>query len=186
MKARALLLLLVAASLSGGQVLSQSFHLGSTAFGSAGGIMPGSPMRLGMTVGQSVAGVGASPSIPLYAEGAGFWCWGHLPVLDAPDPGASSPVKFTLYPNVPNPFDRQTIIRYAIPAAAGSVPVSVRIYDLSGRLVRALDAGSRIAGVHTVAWDGSDGSGHPLGGGVYYCRVTAGPFAATRRLVLTP
>ena len=108
-----------------------------------------------------------------------------MPVLSIPDPAPDAPVAFALYPNTPNPFARATTIRYAIPAASGGVPVSLRIFDLSGRLVRTLDSGRRDAGVHTAHWDGADGVGHALGGGIYFCRITAGPFAATRRLVLT-
>ena len=175
-----------ACSIVGG-ALAQPFHIDATTFSSAGGAPAGQTLALGMTLGQSVAGLGAGIASSHDKEGAGFWHWGSQQVLDVPAPtprGEGVVLTYALYPNSPNPFSTRTLIRYAIPSGVGAVPVQLRIYDLSGRLVRTLDSGWRSGGLHALPWDGRDKAGHALGGGIYFCRVTAGSFAATRRLVL--
>ncbi len=50
-------------------------------------------------------------------------------------------------------------------------PVDLRIFDLSGRLVRTLLSGSQPAGTHRVLWDGRDGDGRDAPSGVYLYRL---------------
>ncbi len=71
----------------------------------------------------------------------------------------------------PNPFNPSTTIRFEL-AKAG--PARVRVYDLSGRLVRTLVDEARPAGAQAVAWDGLDGQGRPAASGVYLVRLEAG------------
>ncbi|MFQ6093312.1 MAG: FlgD immunoglobulin-like domain containing protein [bacterium] len=40
------------------------------------------------------------------------------------------------------------------------------------------------AGYHSVVWDGKDSFGNDVASGVYFYRLTAGDFTATRRMVL--
>ncbi len=95
---------------------------------------------------------------------------------------AASPQRFQLHANRPNPFNPMTTIRYELPTAE---TVRLAIYDTSGRLVRVLVDGARQeAGVHTASWDGRDALGKDLASGVYYYRVNAGSFSATRSAVL--
>jgi hypothetical protein len=89
---------------------------------------------------------------------------------------------FRLHQNAPNPFHPTTTIRFDLPQRA---PVSLRIYDVAGRLVRNLVAGSTLeAGPHEAAWNGQSESGQRLGAGLYFYRLQAGAFSATRRMVL--
>ena len=87
-----------------------------------------------------------------------------------------------LYPNVPNPFNPSTTLRFDI-AHAGSG--SLRIHDVRGRLVRSLWAGTFAAGSHTTAWNGRDDHGVAVASGVYVVRLEAGDYRASRRIVLT-
>lgn len=86
-----------------------------------------------------------------------------------------------LLPNAPNPFARETAVRFELPRP---VDVSLRIYDVSGRRVRTLARGRRTAGAHQVRWDGRDGSGRRVAGGVYFLRLEAGGKTDTRRVTL--
>ena len=52
--------------------------------------------------------------------------------------------------------------------------VAVSIYDVTGRLVRKLRPGRQAAGSHTLDWDGLDGHGASLPGGLYLFRINAG------------
>jgi len=84
---------------------------------------------------------------------------------------------------MPNPSSRQATIRYAIPSSAGVTSVSLKLYDLTGRMVRDLESGSCAPGVHAVTWDGRDEGGSMARGGIYFYRIVAGRFTANRRLV---
>ena len=63
-------------------------------------------------------------------------------------------------------------------------PVTIDVFDVSGRAVRKLDQGQRNRGVYTAVWDGRDGSGHPVGSGIYYLRLRAAGVSIDRRLVM--
>jgi flagellar hook assembly protein FlgD len=63
--------------------------------------------------------------------------------------------------------------------------VNIRIYDISGRLVRTLkDAERETAGQHAVVWAGDDERGQRVASGTYVYRMNAGPFQEARRLTL--
>jgi parallel beta-helix repeat protein len=81
----------------------------------------------------------------------------------------------------PNPFTRDVQLYYDLPVA---MPMTVTIYDVTGRLVRTLFAGPRPAGRAAVIWDGQDGAGRPVASGVYFCRLDgmeAGPVIKVAR-----
>ncbi len=86
------------------------------------------------------------------------------------------PDRFALDQNFPNPFNPATVIRYQLPVTAG---VRIAVYDLLGREVAVLVDERRPAGRYEVSFDGT-----ALASGVYLCRLTAGGFRETRRLVL--
>jgi hypothetical protein len=83
---------------------------------------------------------------------------------------------------VPNPFARTTRLRLALPEAAR---VSVAVYDASGQLVRVLSDCVLPSGVRDLAWDGRDATGRPAPSGLYFCRLTAGDYRATCKLLMT-
>jgi endonuclease I len=84
--------------------------------------------------------------------------------------------------NLPNPFGARTSIGFDL---ARREQVTLRIYDVTGRLVRTLANGSVLeSGSHRREWDGRDESGVQLEAGLYFCRLVAGPVSETRRMVL--
>ena len=92
------------------------------------------------------------------------------------------PKTFALGQNYPNPFNPTTTISYDVPAGGGHV--TLRIYDVAGRLVRTLVDGAGTAGRKTASWDGGSDSGHKVATGVYFYRMTAPGFEQTRKMVL--
>jgi len=96
--------------------------------------------------------------------------------------GSTTPRVYALYPNVPNPFNPRTSIRYDIPTGGGAV--ALKIYDLSGTLVRTLVNEWQSAGEKTVNWDGRDGRGKRVASGVYTYRLQAPGFLETKKMVL--
>jgi hypothetical protein len=87
-----------------------------------------------------------------------------------------------LHPNVPNPFNPTTTIRYVVPA--GGADATVRVFDAGGRLVRTLAGGFQEAGAHDVVWNGRDQRGARVASGVYFCRLEAGRVTLTQKMVL--
>ena len=84
--------------------------------------------------------------------------------------------------NMPNPFTAGTTIAFDL---ARRGPVSVRIFDVTGRQVRVLAEGGVLdLGRHAMEWDGRDGSGSALHAGLYFCRLDAGATHESRRMVL--
>jgi hypothetical protein len=88
---------------------------------------------------------------------------------------------FVLDQNYPNPFNPSTTIAFELESASRA---RLRIYDVTGKLVRTLVDGRLAAGPHRAAWDGADDRGRAVASGVYYYRLDAGPASATRRMVL--
>ena len=86
------------------------------------------------------------------------------------------PEKFFLGQNFPNPFNPVTTITYGLP---GRADVTLALYDLLGREVSRTRRGEVAAGYHQMEVDGST-----LASGCYYYRLTAGPYAETRRMIL--
>jgi hypothetical protein len=96
--------------------------------------------------------------------------------------GGDAPGAFAVHPCYPNPFNPTTTIRYELPEPGEAC---VQVYAVSGQLIRQLVAGHQTAGNHQVDWDGRDGTGNPVGNGVYLCELRAGRRRSVQRLVLT-
>ena len=97
------------------------------------------------------------------------------------DRTAPLPHNFTLAQNFPNPFNSQTVIRFALPTRG---QVTLILYNLAGQKVATLVQGVREVGAYTLSWDGRDDQGKDLASGVYLCRLQAGAQIQTRKLVL--
>jgi hypothetical protein len=93
---------------------------------------------------------------------------------------ASAPV-FALGKPYPNPSRSDASIRYGV---AYECLVSLKIYDISGRLVRTLKDERTAAGYYLCEWDSRDDSGVPVASGTYVYRLAAGPFVAANKLVM--
>ncbi|MBN2172329.1 MAG: right-handed parallel beta-helix repeat-containing protein [Candidatus Krumholzibacteriota bacterium] len=97
-------------------------------------------------------------------------------------PDGMAPAVVTLNANYPNPFNPDTEIRFGLPEAA---PVTLRIYDVAGRLTATLLAEEPLpAGWHTAVWRGRDDAGRPQASGVYLSRLEAGGKTLTRKMTL--
>ena len=96
---------------------------------------------------------------------------------------AKLPKAFSLAQNIPNPFNPATTIVYSAPEGM-SVHVSLKVFDIRGKLVRTLVEGERQAGSYTVFWDGADNAGREVSSGVYFYRMQAGDYLQTRKMVL--
>lgn len=84
--------------------------------------------------------------------------------------------------NQPNPFNPSTRIGFRLPTDG---PVTLRVYDVRGALVRTLVDGPLAAGTHAVVWDGADDRGSPVSSGIYLYELQAGGQVARDKMTLT-
>jgi hypothetical protein len=96
------------------------------------------------------------------------------PILNVEN--TNQPLEFGLAQNYPNPFNPTTTIRYQIPEPTF---VIIKIYDILGNEIETLVKEEKIAGSYEIEFDGS-----ALTSGIYYCRITAGNFAQTKKMIL--
>ncbi|MBN1543662.1 T9SS type A sorting domain-containing protein [candidate division KSB1 bacterium] len=99
---------------------------------------------------------------------------------DSGEEGKEEPVGLRLR-NFPNPFNPTTTISYTLEQAA---PTTVKIYDIQGRLIRALVDDLQAAGTHQVQWDGLDRNGQAVPSGTYLCRIESAGATLSRRMQL--
>jgi hypothetical protein len=104
-----------------------------------------------------------------------------LGVESPPGPAARNASDVVLYPGIPNPTSGPCLIRYALPEPS---QVSLKVYDISGRLVRELERGEHSAGVHFKLWDGRDGKGKSVASGVFFVRLESAGFSKSEKMVI--
>ncbi len=105
-------------------------------------------------------------------------CLGNLVTYPV---GAGPAFRNELSQNHPNPFNPTTMIAFSIRQRG---QVTLKVYDVSGALVRTLVDENRPAGSHEVPWDGRDTRGQGVASGVYFYRLEAPGFTKTRKMVL--
>ncbi len=107
-------------------------------------------------------------------------------VLSVTLDGIGKPNENQLLQNYPNPFNPETWIPYQL---SEDSPVSVSIYDTTGKLIRTLSLGFQSAGFYNsreraAYWDGRNELGERVASGVYFYQLTTPSFQQTRRLVI--
>ena len=90
------------------------------------------------------------------------------------------PEEYQVLANYPNPFNPSTTIAYELPTAS---EVSLKVYDISGRLVATLNDEPKAAGYHYSNWSGLDEFGNLVSTGVYLARLEAKGFNKTIKMV---
>ena len=91
------------------------------------------------------------------------------------------PEGYRLRQNYPNPFNPSTTVEYGVP---GDCQVTLKVYNLKGQLVRTLVNEYKLAGTYTATWDGRNEEGQRVASGTYLCKITAGGFSSTTKMVL--
>jgi len=86
------------------------------------------------------------------------------------------PVTYALSQNFPNPFNPMTTITFNLPVASH---VTLEIYNVIGQNVATVVDGLHDAGSHSYEWGGS-----ALSSGVYFYRLDAEDYTATKKMIL--
>ncbi|MCC6636469.1 MAG: T9SS type A sorting domain-containing protein, partial [Ignavibacteriaceae bacterium] len=90
----------------------------------------------------------------------------------------AAPDEYELAQNFPNPFNPETKIRFSLPESGF---VTLKIYDVTGRLISTLLNEQINAGNHEVVFNSSESN---LPSGIYIYRLTADKFSASGKMVL--
>jgi hypothetical protein len=115
----------------------------------------------------------------LHLQGVLNWLGNnYFPGLDVRPTGYAN----ALGQNYPNPFNPTTAITFTVKERTR---VRLRIYDVTGALVRNLVDDLRTPGVtHEVRWDGRNEVGQSVASGVYFYRLVAKDFVRTKKMVV--
>lgn len=140
--------------------------------GGGGAELMGANYGVRGTVGQG--GVGTTSSDNFEGK-VGYW---HLPGSSPTgiEQSPPTPEAFSLEQNYPNPFNPMTTIRFALPKRSH---VTLRVYDVKGRVVTTLVDREMEAGVHREHFDAGG-----LSSGVYFYRIETNGFVQSRKLVV--
>jgi len=86
-----------------------------------------------------------------------------------------------LHSNYPDPFQTSTKIEYILQSPTF---VKLRIFDLTGQLVRTLVSSKKEAGIYTIIFDGKDNNGNELSQGIYFYNLKTNNFNQTMQMLL--
>jgi hypothetical protein len=108
--------------------------------------------------------------------------WAHVALLAGEAGQEEGSVSTELLPqNFPNPVVNRTTISYNIPDHR---QVSLKIYNVTGQLVKTMAWGQQKPGYHKLEWDGRDDQGRTVANGTYLLRLEAGDLSAARKMVV--
>lgn len=106
----------------------------------------------------------------------GIYVFGTAPGVVSPE----LPTALTLAGTYPNPFSSEAVISFSLPTAGNA---SLRVYDMSGRIIRTIADGEMAAAAHSLVWDGRDDSGNTVAAGVYFCRLESSGQSAVQKML---
>ena len=87
-----------------------------------------------------------------------------------------------LLQNYPNPFNPAAAIVFYVPEGHPQT-VTLKVYDVTGALVKTLVDDVRPPGRHVAVWDGRDDHGTAVGTGIYFCRLKEDAFTSTKKML---
>jgi glucose/arabinose dehydrogenase len=183
----------------GGLNWSNAPAIGRTSLSTAGAISAGTWVELDVTVGVSGNGTYSfaltnnssdviyfaskesanRPELVLQVSGATLALDEDIENLS--ETSSAAPQEFQLAQNYPNPFNPDTHIAYDLPRDAS---VQLTVFDVLGRQVTTLINTEQKAGHHEIRWDGRDLHGVPVSSGIYFYRLQAGVYQASRKMLL--
>ena len=124
------------------------------------------------------------------ANYSGYWqAFGgdfHIRAIVGPSPEVSinesedNIYSFRLHQNVPNPFTKETLIRYSIPSKS---IIRIEVFDITGRKLITLVDEKQKKGSYNITWNGRDARGENISAGIYFLKLTAGNMEISSKLI---
>ena len=118
----------------------------------------------GQTYYFKVAAVGENERVSMLSESTEAMALANVAGKVIATKG-QAPAETGLAPNVPNPFNASTLIRFQLSTDG---PTRLRLYNALGQVVHELVEGEYAAGHYAVSWDGRDLRGREVGSGMYF------------------
>ena len=120
--------------------------------------------------------------VQIKSQGVTFWedmgvLLGYVGVDDLI---SQIPEHYELEQNYPNPFNPTTTISYSLPEQSS---VKLTVFDIRGQEVTTRLNADKPPGNYKVQWNGLDQQGNPVSTGVYFCRLQAGDYSKTIKMV---
>jgi hypothetical protein len=161
------------------------------------GRITGACTRMGTKDGVSGSGVLASVTFAAKGYGVSSLQLKKVLIADSKAKAVQAQVKLAgsapclpastnVLQNYPNPFNPECWIPYTLSERAH---VIIKIYNITGQLIRTLDLGIRQPGIYVnkaqaAYWDGLNDDGEEVASGVYFYRLYAGDKVSTRKMVV--
>ena len=163
----------------GSLVSAQQYVLTKSTFSNAGGSSSSANYILKDAAGQSVTGESKATN---YIEQAGFYTYSKLREVGIEETELQPiPKVFSLSNPFPNPIAKFATIKYGVPRLSH---VSIKVYDITGRVVKTLISGEKKPGFYTLKWNSESDSGDRVAQGIYFIRMVTSDFTFTKKLVL--
>jgi hypothetical protein len=106
---------------------------------------------------------------------------GSVTEIDSIKISSKEPLNITLSPNFPNPFNSETTIIFGLNSPQ---KVTLKIFDISGKLVRTLIDGQQLdARFHHILWDGLNNQNQTISSGTYFLSLTANGSHKTMKML---
>jgi len=124
-------------------------------------------------------------TLPMYQYNIGHTgVYGTATIVNIQSNYSDIPEKYTLMQNYPNPFNSITNVKFKLKSGMPDFSINagfaeIKVYDITGKLIKVLTSKKYEAGEHTVRFDASG-----LPSGVYFYRLTAGEYNAVKKMVL--
>jgi hypothetical protein len=100
----------------------------------------------------------------------------HLPI--------TTPIEFGLSQSYPNPFNPTAVIEFTIGSEHPSSHITLRVYNITGQLVKTIVDEEKTPGTYTVTWDGRNNSNEEVASGIYFYELKSKNLRETKRMVL--
>jgi predicted acyl esterase len=104
---------------------------------------------------------------------------GYIP-NDVVPAGTAVPNSFLLEQNYPNPFNPSTTIKFGLPSGKSVYDVTVKIYDITGKLIATLVNEQLTPGVYSINW-----TTYNLPSGTYFYSLVTNNYSESKKMVLT-
>ncbi|MCX5800204.1 MAG: T9SS type A sorting domain-containing protein [Candidatus Eisenbacteria bacterium] len=111
---------------------------------------------------------------------ASSWCDPSLVDVD-PISGTPPAVRTSLAQAYPNPMNPTATIWYTVGAPG---KVSLKVFDVSGRVIRTLVEKAEATGRHSVIWDGTTDRGEKVASGVFFYQLNAPGYSGAKKIVV--
>jgi len=121
-----------------------------------------------------------SPCVGSGQDGSDMGAYGVGCTTVGVENGTEFPAEYALIQNYPNPFNPITTIRYELPQPS---KVRLTVFDVLGQEVTTLQGSEQPPGHYEVQWNGMNDSGYLVSTGMYFCRLEAGAYSKTIKMI---